>query len=85
MELLILDKPYSRKGTESQFRPPFGVGVAALFTFKRRWIVNFATSHLKKPVFVYYHVMIISATIVPLNALPSMVLILFSVRMDNLV
>jgi hypothetical protein len=27
---------------------PIVVGVAALFTFKRRWIVNFATSCLKK-------------------------------------
>jgi hypothetical protein len=38
------------------------VGVAALFTFKRRWmIVNFAISPLKKRVFVPYHVAIIWA------------------------
>jgi hypothetical protein len=48
---------------------PLGAGVAALLTFKRRWIVNFATSHLKKRVFVPYHVAIISATIVSSNAL----------------
>jgi hypothetical protein len=65
---------------------PLVVGVAALFTFKRRWwIVNFVTSGLKKWVFVPYHVVIISATIVSLNALPSMVLMLFAVLVYILV
>jgi ABC-type molybdate transport system permease subunit len=62
---------------------PLVVGVAALFTFKRRWIENFAMSHLKKHVFVPFHVAIISAIIVSSNALPSMVLMLFAVLVDK--